>query len=59
MRPFVENLIRFVCYCIGFTLATIVATSLGWFVPNTENLAFTLAFATLMIHCFDRKEKTK
>lgn len=59
MEQFVENLIRFVCYCIGFTLATIVTTSLGWFELNIENLAFSLAFGTFVLHCFDRKEKTK
>ena len=59
IKPFVENLIRFVCYCIGFTLATIITTSLGWFEPKIENLAFTLAFGTFVLYCFDRKEKTK
>lgn len=59
MRQFVENLIKFVCCLIGFTLATIITASLGLFEPTIENCAFSFAIGTLMLHCFDRNEKTK
>lgn len=57
MKQFVENLLRFVCYCNVFILSIIISTSLGWFEPNIEDITFLLAFDTFILHCFDRKEK--